>query len=142
MPRIAKRHAEAENAAPDLPSDPLAKAKELFARRLYRLMMSKGWNQAELGRRADLGRDVINKYINARALPTPESVQKLAIALGIPTIRLYPGGDETGLEATQAEIPPVSMKVTGNGKALLQVNMEMDQNLAIQILGMLPRAGA
>src|SRR3546814_4094336 len=38
--------------------------KQEFGRRLYQLMLAKNWSQADLARRAELGRDSISTYIN------------------------------------------------------------------------------
>lgn len=142
MPRISRRAAMDTNAAPvDTTNDPMAAAKQAFAKRLWNLMLRKNWSQSELANRAGLGRDVVNKYINARSLPTPESAEKLAQALGVPSIKLYPGAEALDLGApAHQEAPPVAMRVTSNGMAMLNVNMEVPLSLALDILQKLPRA--
>lgn len=56
--------------------------KAEFAKRVYKRMMDKGWNQSQLARYAGLPRDSISVYIRGRSLPTPQSLQKLAACLG------------------------------------------------------------
>lgn len=125
-------------------TDPREAMRELFAQRIWRLMLDRGWNQAELGRRAGLGRDVINSYVNAKSIPTPDSVQRLAQAFGVSTAMLFPGANPEVMEMSgrPADIPPVAMKATGDGMALLQVNMKVPLTLAAQIIAMLPHEEA
>src|SRR3546814_10206285 len=46
--------------------------KQEFGRRLYQLMLAKNWSQADLARRAELGRDSISTYINGKTFPDPQ----------------------------------------------------------------------
>lgn len=69
--------------------------KQEFAKRLYRLMLKRGWNQSELARRADLPRDSVSTYIRAKVMPTPQSAQRLARALGITPEELMPNHVES-----------------------------------------------
>jgi len=60
----------------------ISDTKSEFAKRVYKRMMDKGWNQSQLARYAGLPRDSISVYIRGRSLPTPQSLQKLAACLG------------------------------------------------------------
>src|SRR3546814_10078660 len=64
--------------------------KQEFGRRLYQLMLAKNWSQADLARRAELGRDSISTYINGKTFPDPLSRKKLADALGVSEIGRAP----------------------------------------------------
>src|SRR5882724_3239721 len=56
-------------------------AKDEFARRLYKLMVDRGWRQADLARHAALPRNAISVYLRGASLPNPESLKALAKAL-------------------------------------------------------------
>lgn len=134
MPRIARSALETQDD-PDF-----KKAREAFAARIRGLATRKGWSQSELAKRAGLGRDVVNKYFNARALPTPASLGKMATALGLSPIDLLPGIGALPTTATDGPTVPVAMRSTRDGFVFLQVNMEVPFELAIEILSKLPRA--
>lgn len=46
-------------------------------------MARQGWNQAELGRRATLGPDVISRMISRETAPDPDTIKAIAGAFGI-----------------------------------------------------------
>lgn len=141
VPRIDKRTltgVDTPLADNDGTRTPTQQARTLFAKRLWRLMTAKGWNQAELGRRAGLGRDVINHYINERALPTAESAKMLADALGITVSKLFPGaGDPDGDDGA-----PVHLRQLPDGKAELRVNMIVSYDKALRVLTLLQEPDA
>ena len=64
--------------------------KKEFGRHLHRLMVAKGWLQAELARQAGLSRNTITTYIRGRSYPSRESLEKLASVLGITPDELLP----------------------------------------------------
>lgn len=70
--------------------EPVAPDKDAFAKRVYRLMLSKGMNQSELARAAGLERNRISSYVRGVALPTGLSLTKLAQALGVKPNDLLP----------------------------------------------------
>ena len=72
--------------------------KQQFARRLYQLMLAKGWNQSELGRQADLPRDAISVYVRGKSLPTPQNLKSLADALGDTEAELLPNHIESAID--------------------------------------------
>jgi transcriptional regulator with XRE-family HTH domain len=112
-------------------------AKEAFARRLWRLMLNKGWNQAELGRRAGLSRDVIHSYVNAKSLPNQESLMGLARAFGVTAASLIVGDETLATPAAGAPAPTLHMSPTSDGKVFLQINMEIDQAKALKMIALL-----
>jgi transcriptional regulator with XRE-family HTH domain len=52
-----------------------------FAAKLNAALADKGWSQSELARRAGLRRDAISTYCRGTAVPSSESLEKLARAL-------------------------------------------------------------
>jgi transcriptional regulator with XRE-family HTH domain len=64
--------------------------KQEFGRRLMALMLDKGWNQSELARAAELGRDAISTYIRGVSFPEPKNLRKLANALDVQADQLLP----------------------------------------------------
>lgn len=82
---------------------PVHLTKEQFGRRLYNLMISKGWRQSELARRAGLTRDAISTYVNGRSLPSPQNAKKLADALEVPVENLLPNIVEGAISQGRAD---------------------------------------
>src|SRR3546814_17801689 len=84
-------------------------------------MLAKNWSQADLARRAELGRDSISTYINGKTFPDPLSRKKLADALGVSVDELIPNGMETALDQ---EFPAVDLKqaVGHPGMAGVRIN--------------------
>ncbi len=75
--------------------------KRQFAAVLRKLMDAMGWHASELARRANLPRDSISVYLNAKSLPTPKNLKALAEALGVKSedlICLPPHGTNIPLE--------------------------------------------
>lgn len=110
--------------------------KQEFGRRLYRMMIAKGWNQSELARQSDLPRDSVSTYIRGKTAPTPQSVEKLACALGVEPTVLYPNVAESGLAN---EEPAVDMRVSSSAPHLswLRVNRLVHTRSALKILEIL-----
>jgi transcriptional regulator with XRE-family HTH domain len=61
------------------------------ARRLYKLMIGKGWHQSELARKAGLSRDRVSSFVRGTALPDADEQRKLAAALDVEFDALSPG---------------------------------------------------
>ncbi|MGE0211795.1 MAG: helix-turn-helix domain-containing protein [Parvibaculaceae bacterium] len=95
--------------------------KQQFGKRLYELMLKRGWHQSELARRADLPRDSISVYIRGRSLPTPASLKKLADVFEIAPEELLPNHIESAIDE---DAPSFEMKVSPNAPnvAWLRVN--------------------
>lgn len=90
MPRNPRFHID------DLPEQETPKhlTRHEFGKRLYKLMLAKGWNQSELARQADLPRDSISTYVRGRVLPTPKSLRQLANALDCNPTDILPNAIE------------------------------------------------
>ena len=125
------------NDAPTQPGPtPKHLTKQEFAQRLHRLMMQKGWRQSDLARRADLPRDSISVYIRGKSVPTPQSIDKLALALGVTPEELFPNYVESAIDN---DVPEMEMKVSPNAPhiAWLRVNRYVTVEVANEIMGLL-----
>ncbi|SEP26831.1 Helix-turn-helix [Rhodopseudomonas pseudopalustris] len=111
-------------------------AKDEFARRLLTLMRRKGWRQAEFARQAGLARNAISVYLRGSSLPNPESLQKLAKALGVKPEELLPNYQEAAIERDH---PELELRVSpGDSKtAWIRINRAMPTTLAIKIMGLI-----
>lgn len=107
--------------------------KQEFGRRLYRLMIGKGWNQSELARKADLPRDSISTYIRGRTLPTPKSLAALADALDMKPADLLPNSLESAIETDH---PTLEVRVSDAApdKAWLRVNRLVSATTALKVM--------
>lgn len=110
--------------------------KQQFGKRLYELMLKKGWTQSELGRRADLPRDSISVYVRGKSLPTPTSLKKLAEALAISETELLPNYVESAIDD---DTPMIEMKISPNAPdtAWLRVNRLVTVSTAMKVLDLL-----
>lgn len=111
-------------------------AKDEFARRLYKLMIEKGWRQADLARHAGLPRNAISVYLRGASLPNPESLKALAKAFSMDPNTLLPNYVESAIERDN---PEIDMRVSpGDPKcAWLRINRLVSTSLAIKILGII-----
>lgn len=115
---------------------------KIFSRRLWRLMVAAGWNQSELARRSGVGRDMISGYVRGRHMPDPPHAQKLADALGVPIEDLFPSASEADLPGLAIkEAPPLELRATGDGKAMLHVNLELPMSVALKVLTLIQAEG-
>lgn len=110
---------------------------KMFSRRLWRLMVHKGWNQSEFARQSGVGRDIISGYVRAKHLPDPPHAKKLAEALGVKVEELFPSANEApAAAAAQRELPPIELRATGEGKAIVQLNLEVPMEVALEMLAL------
>jgi transcriptional regulator with XRE-family HTH domain len=112
---------------------PRALTKQEFGRRLHGLMLAKSWNQSDLARASELGRDSISTYVNGKTFPTPLALAKLAQALGMKPEELLPN---SMMNAMDDEHPAIELRqATGHpGKAWLRVNRAMSFGAAAKII--------
>lgn len=115
---------------------PKALTKQEFGRRLQARMLEKEWNQSDLARAADLGRDSVSTYINGKTFPTPLALKKLAKALACQPEDLLPNAM---MAAMDDEHPAVELKqaVGHPGKAWLRVNRSMSFGTAAKIIALI-----
>lgn len=130
MPRKCRFHID------ELPEGgmlPKHLTKQEFGRRLYTLMIGRGWNQSELARQADLPRDSISTYVRGRTLPTPKSLQALAKALDMTPADLLPNAVES---AVDEDMPSIEMRVSTSapGAAWLRVNRLVSLQTAAEVI--------
>lgn len=111
-------------------------AKDEFARRLYKLMLDKGWRQADFARTAGLPRNAISVYLRGASLPSPENLKALAKALGVDPDNLLPNYKESAIDRDN---PQIDFRVSpANPKeAWLRINRLVTTSLAIKILGLI-----
>lgn len=111
-------------------------AKDEFARRLYELMLAKGWRQADFARASGLPRNAISVYLRGASLPNPESLKALAKALDVKPDELLPNYTESAIERDN---PEIDMRVSpGDPKhAWLRINRLVSTGLAVKILNMI-----
>jgi transcriptional regulator with XRE-family HTH domain len=119
----------------ELPESNLAPkhlTKQQFGRRLYQLMLSRGWNQSELARQADLPRDSISTYVRGIAFPTPKSLKSLAVALGVSMTDILPNAIESALDDDH---PSFELKVSPSAPntAWLRINRLVTLSTATKI---------
>lgn len=112
---------------------PKSLSKQEFGRRLYSLMLARGWNQSELARQANLPRDSISNYIRGRSLPTPKSLQMLADGLGMRPADVLPTIIE---RATSEDDPALEMRVSpaAPNAAWLRVNRLVSLTTASKVI--------
>lgn len=116
---------------------PKSLTKIEFGRRLYRLMLNKGWNQSELARQANLPRYMVSVYIRGKSLPTPPNVKRLAEALNVPETALLPNIAQNAIG--DDETPAFEMKVSSAAPstAWLRVNQLVSTTTAMKIAELL-----
>jgi len=120
-----------ETQAPQL--TPRALTRQEFGRRLATLLLDKGWNQSDLARAAELGRDSISTYVNGKTFPTPKALKALSEALGVSKDDLLPN---QMMQAMDDEHPAVELKQASGhpNKAWLRINRAMSFATAAKII--------
>lgn len=110
--------------------------KEEFARRVYRLMVQRGWTQSDLARHAGLPRDAISVYVRAKSLPTPVNLAELAACFNMKPEELLPNIVETAIDNDQ---PAFEMRAStaAPGKVWLRVNRAVSMATAVKIAELL-----
>lgn len=111
--------------------------KQEFGRRLYSLMVSRGWTQSEFSRRSGIPRDSISTYVRGKSLPTPPNLKMLAAAFDISPDDLLPNYVEGAM--ADEESPSFEMKVSNAapGTAWVRVNRLVSMTAAIAIASIL-----
>lgn len=135
MTRNVRTHVTNDAQTPNAMT-PKHLTKQEFGRRLYKLMVAKGWRQSELARQADLPRDSISVYIRGKSLPTPQSLQALANALGVSSDDLLPNHVENAIDE---DYPALDIRVSPGSpdKAWLRVNRLVTLRTALEVAKLL-----
>lgn len=121
---------------PETSDTPRHLTKQEFGRRIYSLMIQKGWNQSELARRAGIPRDSVSTYVRGRSFPTPKSLHALAKALGVATADILPNSIESAIDQ---DAPSLEMKVSTSAPdaAWLRVNRLVTLRTAARVIEMI-----
>lgn len=121
--------------------NPRDQIKRDFAKRLQDAMFAKGWNQAELARRASahtkgkrFGRDNVSNYMRARALPGPLHLAAMAKALGVKPDDLLP---TRGVSSADSDKPPFAVQTLEDGNVWLRVNQSVPPDVALKVMALL-----
>lgn len=114
-------------------------SKQEFGRRVQSLMLAKDWNQSDLAKAADLGRDSISTYVNGKTFPTMRALRKLAKALGVEEAELLPN---SLMNAMDDEHPAIELKQAAGhpGMAWLRINRAVPFSVATQIMALINEA--
>lgn len=110
--------------------------KEEFGRRLYHLLLKKGWRQAELARRADLKRDSISNYVRGRTFPTPLSLKKLAAALGMTEAELLPNHQIAAIDSDSPQFE-IRASEADSRMALLKIRKVVSFETAAKVAALI-----
>ena len=104
-----------------------------FAKRVYSLMTKKNWSQSDLARASGLGRDSISQYVRGNNIPSPKNLQKMAGALGVTPVELYPNYEAAAIEQ---EIPSLSFRqMPGDEQHMwVRINKKVPMAVAAQIM--------
>jgi transcriptional regulator with XRE-family HTH domain len=78
----------------------MADLLEAIGHNIRRLRDEKGWNQTELGFRAGASPSIISLIENGKRNPSTATLAKIAEALGVEVVELFPKGGRSSLEPT------------------------------------------
>ncbi len=108
-----------------------------FSEWLQAEMDKRGWSQSDLARYADLNRAVINKLLNGKSHPQPQTLEAISRALKIPIETAYraagllpanPENDETLEEAIHVLKSIQSTQRKATAIALLKALINEEEN--------------
>lgn len=136
MAKSTRTHLPPSNKTTKSTLIPKHLAKDEFARRLYKLMLDKGWRQADLARAAGLPRNAISVYLRGASLPNPESTKALAKALDMDPGVLLPNYTESAIERDNPEIE-FRVSPADPKKAWLRINRLVSTSTAIKIMSLI-----
>lgn len=136
MARKVRTHIHEDHEAPSTTLLPKHLTKQEFGKRLYRLMIGKGWTQSELARQAGLPRDSISVYVRGRSLPTPVNTEKLARAFGVSARDILPNAVESAIDEDE---PSFEMRSSVNAPNVvwLRVNRAVTLATAVKVAELL-----
>lgn len=134
MAKNVRTHIGDSQTDPDL--RPKHLTKQEFGKRLYKLMVAKGWHQSELARRADIARDSISTYVRGVSLPEPDNLDRLAKALDVDPVSLLPNHIEAAIDN---DIPSMEIKVSSSDPtvAWLRVNRLVSTATCLKVVELL-----
>jgi transcriptional regulator with XRE-family HTH domain len=112
--------------------------RKAFGRKVQTLMLKKGWNQSELARRADMGRDNVSGYIRGKNTPNSKHLQRLSDALGVTPDELFPGVIAT--EISDESIMDVRVLRNDPTKSALRINAVVPNEVAFACMKLISEA--
>jgi transcriptional regulator with XRE-family HTH domain len=136
MAKNTRTHLPPSHKPARSPLIPKHLAKDEFARRLYKLMIDKGWRQADLARHAGLPRNAISVYLRGASLPNRESTKALAKAFDMEPDVLLPNFTESAIDRDNPEID-FRVSPADPKKAWLRVNRLVMTSTALKIMALL-----
>ena len=133
---VGDRIEGADETQPATELTPKNLSKEEFGRRLYNLMIQKGWRQSELARQAGLSRDSVSTYVRGISFPEPANLTKLADALGVEETALLPNNVHA---AISTDTPSMELRTSSGDPrvAWLKVNRLVSTATALKIAELL-----
>ena len=136
MAKNTRRKLDQDHPMPNVTSAPKDVQRHQFARNLYRRLLEMGWNQSDLARAADIGRDRISVYVRGLTFPEPVTLQKIADALDCKPEDLAPSITE---QAIADELPAVELRqsLANPQRAWLRVNREVTFATAAKVIAIL-----
>lgn len=132
-------------AVDDMSIKARAAVRKAFGDRLYQLIVDRGWNRSELGRRAGLPRDAISNYVRGANLPSKENLEAIAHALNMTVEDLAPQlvtpmGLDFGAE-DEANTLNVEVLKTDGSRARLRVDRIVSTEVAFQVARLITGGG-
>ena len=121
----------------NLDGAPKSVIKKEFGKRLQAKMIEKGWNQSELAKKSNFGRDNISSYIRGISIPGPLHLSAMARALNCETDELLPSRLMPNVESSN---PALDVKDIGKGLAWLKINQAVDWDVAIEVMSLIKKS--
>lgn len=127
----------------------LDRLKKDFGLRLRAMTLDKGWNQSELARRSELGRDNISGYITGKYIPNPPHLVKIAKALGVQPKDLFPETDlylankfQVATVAAPSLEEPASFHMieAGDGKVRVRIIDTLPRDAVMRIMDIIKQS--
>lgn len=122
-----------------------------FARRLYKLLIEKGWSQSDLARRAfgtkldergykvAKGRDRISVYLRGAGYPEPKTLAKIAKVLGVSMEALAPDIHSATIDRERPEVM-IHQAAGHSDKVHLIVNKIVPSSVATRVMDLINEA--
>lgn len=137
MSNNARHHLSPQIDTADM--TPRALTKQEFGRRLMALLLDKRWNQSDLARAADIGRDAVSTYIRGISFPDPKNLRKMADALGTDMENLLPNTTIRAMDSDTSPMLEIKQATGHPDKVWLRVNRMVTMDQAHRIFGILQK---
>jgi transcriptional regulator with XRE-family HTH domain len=105
-----------------------------FAKRLYRLILERGWTQSELARKAGVQRESVSNYVNANTMPDLPNIKKLAVALGVKPEDLLPNVSEAQFDREMNPALEIKASSDDPSKSWVRLNREVSTGTVLKIM--------